>query len=242
MEDMKTIRIAIAALLVLAVAALAGVGRPEAAGGASDNLQAGITVTGTGDARQTPDRASLLFGVQTEGETGAKALAANSAALRGLIAALKAAGVDAKDLKTEHLDVSPRYDVEKVTESRGYSASSTLTVSDQPLDRASRLSDIAVNAGADTVSGPSLSVADRDAEYRRALQSAFEDARKKAEALAEAAGLSIGEVTAIAEGNQPSVMPMYATPELRASDVKAPIEPGSEQITAVVTVTFALGG
>jgi uncharacterized protein len=239
---MKTIRIAIAALLVLAVAALAGVGRPEAAESASEDPATGITVTGTGEVRKTPDRASLTFGVQTEGATSAKALADNSAATRRLIDALKAAGVSAKDLKTEHLDVSPRWDVDRVPEPRGYSASSTVTVSDQPLERASRLGDIAVNAGADTVSGPSLSVADRDAEYRRALERAFDDAREKAETLAAAAGVSVGKVTAIAEGSQPSYMPMYAAADRMTLEAKTPIEPGSEQVTAVVTVTFALGG
>jgi uncharacterized protein YggE len=239
---MKTIRIAIAVLLVLAVAALAGVGRPEAAESASEDPETGITVTGTGEVRQTPDRASLTFGLQTEGATSAKALADNSAATRRLIDALKAAGVSAKDLKTEHMDVSPRWDVDKVPEPRGYSASSSVTVSDQPLERASRLGDIAVNAGADTVSGPSLSVADRDAEYRRALERAFQDAREKAETLAAAAGVSVGKVTAIAEGSQPSYMPMYAAADRMRLEAKTPIEPGSEQVTAVVTVTFSLGG
>ena len=236
---MKIIRIAIAALLVLAIAALAGVGRPEAAESASESPAAGITVTGTGEVRQTPDRASLTFGIQTEAETADKALADNSAATRRLIAALKAAGVEAKDLKTENFDVSPRWDVDKVAGSPGYMANSMVTVSNQPLDRASRLSDVAVNAGADTVSGPSLSVADTKAEYRRALERAFEDAREKAETLAAAAGASVGKVTGIAEGSQPQ--PYFATAELRAADAKAPIEPGSEQVTAVVTVTFAIG-
>jgi uncharacterized protein len=236
---MKIARIAIAALLVLAVAALAGVGRPEAAGGAGDEAPNGITVTGTGDTRATPDRAHLTFGVQSQGATAEQALAANSADVRRLIQALKAAGVAAKDLKTEHFDVSPRYDVDKVTESRGYSANSMVSVSNQPLERARNLSDVGVKAGADTVSGPSLSVADRDAEYRRALERAFADARAKAEALAAAAGVSLGEVTAIVEGSQPQ--PFYATAE-RTLDAKTPIEPGSEEVTAVVTVTFALGG
>jgi uncharacterized protein len=236
---MKTIRIAIAVLLVLAVAALAGVGRPEAAESAGEGPQAGITVTGTGEVRQTPDRASLMFGIQTEGETADKAHAANSAATRQLIAALKAAGVEPKDLKTEHLDVSPRWDVDKVAAPRGYTANSMVTVSNQPLARASRLSDIAVDAGADTVSGPALSVADSKAEYRRALERAFEDAREKANTLAAAAGASLGKVTAIAEGSQPR--PYFAMAELRAADAEAPIEPGSEQVTAVVTVTFAIG-
>jgi uncharacterized protein YggE len=237
---MKILKITVAALLVLAVAALAGVGRPEAAGGAgNDDPRSGITVTGTGDMRATPDRAGLSFGVQSNGATAAEALAANSAELRRLIDALKAAGVEAKDLKTEHLDVSPRYDVDKVANQRGYSANSSLMVSDQPLDRASRLSGVAVAAGADTVSGPSLSVADREDRYRRALERAFDDARAKAEALAAAADVSLGEVTAMVEGSQPGDFPVYAAGRA-ALDAKAPIEPGSEQVTAVVTVTFAI--
>jgi uncharacterized protein len=237
---MKIIKIAVAALLVLALAALSGVGRPEAAGGASDKPGRGITVTGTGDLRATPNRADLSFGVQSNGSTAADALAANSAEVRRLIEALKNAGVAAKDLKTEHFDVSPRYDVDKVQTPRGYSASASVTVSNQPLDRAARLSDIAVASGADNVSGPSLSVADRDAQYRRALERAFDDARSKAETLAAAADVSLGEVTAIVEGSQPDG-PVYALAARSAED-RMPIEPGSEQITATVTVTFSLGG
>jgi uncharacterized protein len=236
---MNVLKIAAAAVVVLALAALVGVGRPETAGGASDEAPPpGITVTGTGETRATPDRADLSFGVQTEGSTAAKALAANSAAMRRLIAALSAAGVDPKDVKTEHLDVSPRWDVDKVPESPGYHASASVTVSNQPLERAARLADVGVTNGADTVSGPSLSVADRNAEYRRALERAVDDARTKAEELAAAAGVSLGEVTAIAEGSQPE-FPVYAR-AAQTLDTKAPIEPGSEQVTAVVTVTFAI--
>jgi uncharacterized protein YggE len=241
MRGMKILKITVAALLVLGVAALAGVARPEAAGGAADDDQGGITVTGSGEARATPNRASLSFSVQNEGANANEALAANSAAMRRLIAALKGAGVDPKDLKTEQLDVSPRYDPDKVEGSRGYSASSMLTATDQPLERASRLSDIGVAAGADSVSGPGLSVADQDAGYDRALERAVGDARAKAKVLADAAGVSLGEVTSIVEGSQPQ--PFYAM-ETRALalDAKAPIEPGSERVTAVVTMTFALGG
>lgn len=234
---MKVVKIALAVLLVLAVGALAGVGLPEPAGGASEDARDGITVTGTGDARATPDRANLSFGVQTDGATAASALAENSAATRRLIDALKDAGVDAKHLKTEHLDVSPRH--EDGRDDRGYSAQSMVSVSNQPLDRAARLADLGVRAGADSVSGPSLSLADPEAQYRRALERAFEDARAKAEVLAAAAGVALGEVTAIVEGQQYDG-PIWAM-ESRAADAKTPIEPGSERITASATVTFALG-
>jgi uncharacterized protein len=233
---MKIIQITAAALLVLAVAALAGVGRPEAAGGESDDAREGITVTGTAEVRSTPNRADLSFSVHAEGSTAAEALAAGSAELRRLIDALKGAGVDQKQLKTEYLGVNPRYDDGK-TPSNGYTADASLSVMGQSLERASRLIDLGVSAGADSVSGPSLSVADRDAQYRRALERAFDDARAKAEALAAAAGVSLGEVTAVVEGAQ------YSGPVLEMAmraEAKTPIEPGSEEISASVTVTFAI--
>lgn len=236
---MKIVKITVAALLVLGLAALAGVGRPEAAGGAAPDKNGGITVTGNGEIRTTPDRASLTFGLQTHGATAAEVQAAHAAQVKRLIAALKAAGVAAKDLKTEQFDVSPRYDPDKVDAQRGYSANSSVSVSNQPLDRASRLGEVGIAAGADSVSGPSLSVADPDSGYDRALERAVADAREKAKVLATAAGVSLGEVTAIVEGSSPE--PYYAA-EMRTLDAKMPIEPGSEQVTATVTVTFALGG
>src|SRR5688572_32726013 len=124
---MKVLKITAAALLVLAVAALAGVGVPETAVGASDDTGDGITVTGEVKATATPDRTSMSFGVQTEASTAERALAANSADVRRLIDALKAAGVSAKDLKTEQLDVSPRWDEDKVAEERGYQTSASVT-------------------------------------------------------------------------------------------------------------------
>jgi uncharacterized protein YggE len=65
---MKTIRIAAVALLVLAAAALAGVGRPDSAGGASAPSE-GITVNGVGTVQSVPDEAQMSFGVQTEAPT-----------------------------------------------------------------------------------------------------------------------------------------------------------------------------
>src|SRR5829696_2486830 len=169
---MKILTLTVAAALVLALTALAGVGRPEAAGGAAEEIHGGITVSGMGEIRARPDRASLSFSIRSDAGNAKEALAENSAAVRRLVAALKGAGVEAKDLKTEQFDVSPRYKPDEVEEARGYSASSMLTVSNQSLERAGRLSDIGVSAGADTVPGPSFSVADRNAEYRAALKRA----------------------------------------------------------------------
>jgi uncharacterized protein YggE len=236
---MKIIKITIAALLVLAVAALAGVGRPEGAGGASDDARVGITVTGTGHAKAVPDEAEFSLGVTSKGQTARAALAENSAQMQRLIAALKAAGVAEGDIKTQDVSVGQSY--EGSGQPNGYSAHNSVSVLIRDLDQAGVLLDAASRAGATDVYGPSLSRSDRDGFEAKALKDAVANARTRAKALAEAAGVSLGEVTAIVESSQPQPGPFYAMAGRAVADAKAPIQPGTEEVTAFVTVTFALG-
>src|ERR671910_2708253 len=108
---MKLVRISAVALLVLAAAAIAGVGRPDAAQGQAGEIQApaGISVNGTGSVATTPDVAELVFGVVTQGQTARAALTSNAAASRKLVAALRAAGVAAADIQTVQASLQPRY-------------------------------------------------------------------------------------------------------------------------------------
>ncbi len=92
------------------------------------------------------------------------------------------------------------------------------------------------------MSGPSLSVGDRDELYRKALKNAVEASRAKAEAIADAAGVKVGRVTAVVESagyEQQPPMP-YAAEAARDSVSSTPIEPGKQAIEATVTVTFAV--
>jgi uncharacterized protein YggE len=108
---MRILGIAIAAMLVLAAAALAGIGRPEAAGGAAaEEPRNGITVIGTGEVEAVPDEAEFSLGITTDGASAREALAANSARMHRLIAALKAAGVADRDIETQNVSVGPSYE------------------------------------------------------------------------------------------------------------------------------------
>jgi uncharacterized protein YggE len=235
---MKTIHIAIAALLVFGAAALAGIGRPESAGGASDEPKDGITVTGTGHVHAVPDEAEFSLGVTTKGQTAQEALAANSTRMRALIEALKGAGVADRDMQTRDVSVGANYEADG--KEGGYSARNSLSVRITELDRAGAILDAASRAGANEVYGPSLSRSDREGLETRALKDAVANARKRAEALADSAGVSLGDVTAISEQSQPDG-PVWAMAERAAADSEVPIEPGREEITASVTVTFAIG-
>jgi uncharacterized protein YggE len=234
---MTLVRIAAVASLALVVAALGGVARPEAAQSADEATPAGLTVTGLGSVRTVPDRASFSFGVETQAATARAALTQNAAEAKKLLDALRAAGIAAADLQTSQVSLNPRTD-ERGTGIVGYSAITTVTATLRDLSRAGAVVDAAVDAGANTVSGPSLTRGDTDAQYRQALRLAYADASTKAEALAAAAGKTLGAVTAIVESSSGSVP--YAVAKDAAASAAVEIAPGTQSVDAVVTVTFAL--
>jgi uncharacterized protein len=234
---MKPIRIAALVAVGAAVVAFAGVGRPESAGGA-EKPSGGITVTGVGTITSVPDKASFTIGVQTQGMTAREALAANSEQMRRVIEAVKAAGVAKSDIKTQDVSVSANYADEGRID--GYSARNSVLVTVRNLSKAGPILDAASNAGANEVYGPMLSRSDEDDLQAKALRGAVEDARTKAEVLAEAAGVQLGRVTALTEGSSGGPQPYYDGAVLAKSS-EAPIEPGTQDTQATVTVTFAIG-
>lgn len=230
---MKARHLLFAACVLLAASLFAGVGAPMFAHGL-DAKPGTVTVNGTGSVSAVPDMAQLSFGVTTEAETAADALAQNGDAAEKVIAAVKRAGIAAKDLQTQYVSLSPRY-TDRGDEILGYTASNTVSAIVRDLGRAGAVIDAAVAAGANNVSGPSLSRSDNESLYRAALKDAVADARTKAEALGEAGHFSIGKIDSVVEGGS-APMPVAE----RVAAPGTPIEPGTQQITASVTVTFEL--
>jgi uncharacterized protein len=234
---MRVARIGSLAVLAAAVVAFAGVGRPESAGSASSSSARTITVNGTGTVTTVPNRALFSFGVTTQGRTAVAALAENAAEIRKVIEALKAAGIAAKDIQTESVQLSPRYSNDGET-ILGYTASNTVAATTRDINRAGSIVDAAVAAGANQVSGPSLTRSDSNALYRQALKAAVADARLRAQAIAAASHVRLGPVRSVAEG---SSAPPPPVPFAKAADTgSTPIEPGTQQIQATVTVEFGI--
>lgn len=228
-------RIMLAAVLLLAAAAFAGVALPEGADAQQEPPEGArsVTVNGTGSVSAAPDRAQLSFGVESRAETAKAALAATAREVRAVLDALRRAG--ASELRTESVFVSPVAGEDGAV--GGFVASNTVSASIS-AGRAGALIDAAVAAGANQVYGPSLSSTDAESLYRRALEAAVAQARERGAVLAAAAGASLGEVTSIVEGGGGPVA--FAEAARAASDAGTPIEPGSRETTATVTVTFAL--
>jgi uncharacterized protein len=221
-----------AAVAVAAVVAFAGVGRPEAARGdiaAPDT----VTTTGHGSVSVVPDRATVTAGVHTQAVDAAAALAKNSAEMNDVVAALKANG--GSNLQTQTVSLQPQTDAQgQVT---GYAADDQVTA-ESAIAAAGKLIDAAVAAGANTVDGPSLSVSDRAGAYRKALAEAVTDARDKAQALGAAGAFGVGPVSAVTEESQTPQPIAFGVATAKSADT--PVEAGTQEVTADVTVTFRL--
>jgi uncharacterized protein len=219
---------------------LAASASPESLGVPALAAGEGITVTGTGSAEAVPDVAEWSFGVHTSGETADAALAANSEAMDRVVAALRDAGIDEEDLRTEQVSVYPRTSDDGLTVT-GYDASNTVRATIRSLDRAGATVDAAVAAGANQVYGPTLTLSDGRAQYAAAVEEAFDDAQARAEAIAEQAGLSLGAPVAIVEGGGGGAIPFDRAAMEGAAAADVAIQPGTQEVGATLTVTFAVG-
>ena len=219
--------------------ALALVATAPARAQAPASGQRTITVTGFGDVTAPNDAAFLTLGVSTTHRTAARALADTSARTRRVLAALTASGIDAEDIQTQ--SVSLRRTVRRATKQRKrkvvFTASNRVSVNVRDVSKLGALIGVAVKAGATRVAGIELFPSNENALYRQALGLAYDDAREKAELLADRADVTLGEPISIFEG-QNDFEPLLA--DTGGALSAAPIEPGRSTIGAFVTVVFAI--
>lgn len=234
MNRLRTILLLAGVLLV--AAAIAGVAQPRLGRSATPSSGTVITVTGNGTVHATPDRASFDFGVTSQGATAAEALSRNSAEARSIVDALKKAGIDSADIETTQVSLWPQTS-SNGTEIVGYQASNSVQVA-AGLARSGAIVDAAVGAGANNVDGPNLDTADKSSLYNEALKQALGDAKGKAQAIAEGAGLTLGSVVKVSEGVNTPPIPLFAQNKVAAAS-SVPIEAGTQQIQASVTVTYS---
>jgi hypothetical protein len=218
---------------LVAIAVVAALLAASSAGGVTaPPIERGITVSGTGSLQTVPDQAGFRFGVRTRGATAAGTLGAASAAARRVVAAIEAAGVAAADVQTDQVSLAPQFAKGRLT---GYVAADAVAVQIRDLGRLPAVIDGAVRAGATEVDGPSFSRSNGAELYRKALASAIADARAKAQAIAAATGTSVGAAVEVREGGDTG----GGFVAMAAAGGGPSIEPGTLEIDATVTVTFA---
>jgi len=218
---------------------------PAAAQGAAQvpSLDKVITVVGEGTVSVAPDIAMVRGGVTTQGKTAREASEANSKDMQAVIAALKEAGVEERDIKTTRLSIYPQMDSNKSGKARivGFQATNQVTVRLRDTSKIAGALDQMIAAGANEISGISFTVADPSKALDAARKDAVADARRKADIYAVAAGVRLGRAVQIQEGSvampfQPR--PMAFRAEAQAASV--PVSPGEETLRVNVSISFEL--
>jgi uncharacterized protein YggE len=212
-----------------------------------EDTPTGITVGGQGTATAPPDTATITLGVSALAETVAAARDEAAAALTAMIDSMRANGIAEDDIQTQNLSIYPEYDFRDDQQVlRGFRVSNTVTAILRDIDITSKVVDDAVAAGGDSTQIESLvfGIDDPEQLQKEAREKAVADARQRAETLASAGGVSLGEPRSITETSyQPPVI--YETSGRAAADTaqpvpSTPIEPGELDVIIDVTVTFAI--
>jgi uncharacterized protein len=201
------------------------------------DVQRTLTFTGSGDVELQPDTAQVNVSVHGTGDSSDAALAVATTKMKAVLQALKsldAVHIAEADLETQGVNTSRDWEYEG-----RYLSDQSLAVTINDPARSGAVIAAATAAGADSVDGPSFSLAEQSAAYRDALRGALADARSKADAAAAAMGVKILGTSTIAENSNGGGPIMYAADAAgKASQSEPPVQIGPVTVSAQVTVTF----
>jgi uncharacterized protein YggE len=203
-----------------------------------------VTVSASGAVSAEPDEATISSGVTSEAKTAREALSKNTEAMKKAIAELKSQGIEANDIQTTQFNVEPVYVYPKEGQPpnvTGYRVTNAVSVRVRNLDTLGGVLDQLVTVGANQVGGISFNVSKAETLKDDARKEAMANALRRAKLLAIAGGADVGEVMQISEEvNFQVPQPVVFARKMAMSAEAAPVERGSQQLEARVTVTWKL--
>lgn len=227
----------------LAIAAIGAMPmRALSQGGVALPARPEIVTSATGEAELAPDRAIVYVGVQTRGATAAAAARDNAQRQRAVIDAIASTGVARAQISTENFSVAPdtRYDQATGRSTvTGYVVSNVVKVEVNRIDQIPAIIDQALGKGANQINSLDFFSSNSDSARHEALAQAISRARGDAEAMARAAGGSLGslvELTSAESGPRPVYRMQVANAAVAA--VPTPIEPGLQKVQVSVSARW----
>ena len=205
-----------------------------------------LNLSAYGETRVAPDMATITLGVTSDGPPAAAALAANSAKMNQVVAALRRAGIADRDIQTSGLSLSPQYTYVENRPPRlnGYQAANQVTITVRDLTRLGPTLDATVGAGANTVAGISFGLQDPAAAENAARQAAVRSLQAKANLYATATGYRINRLVNLSEGGgyvPEAPQPMITRRAMAAAgDQQTPVSPGELNIRIDITGLYEL--
>jgi uncharacterized protein len=204
-----------------------------------------LDIVAQGSVRRVPDLAIISAGVVTQARDAKTAMASNATAMARVLTALRGAGVADRDMATAQIGLTPQY---RYAENQppvvtGYQANNSVSIRFRDVAKSGTILDALVAAGANQISGPTLTLDKPEAAQDEARADAIKIARARAELYAKAAGMTVKRIVAISEtGDIARPMPMMMERSMMVQTAaKSEIVPGEQDIGVSVSVTFELG-
>lgn len=207
----------------------------------AENAPSTISVSGSGSVKVKPDTAVLSLGVTQSAQGAVAAQSSVNQKIAAVKKALTDQGIAAEDISVSDLYVYARYDYKDEIETLvGYNASHQLEVRVRNLDEVGAVIDAALAAGANRMDGVRFLVEDQKTAYDQAMKLALEDARAKAQVLAQAEGMSLGQMTSMSEagGYAERGAVEYAVQDA-AAGASTQVDAGTVTVSAGVNACFA---
>ena len=232
-----------------------------------------ITLSGHGEVQAVPDIANVYFTISKDAATVKDAQNSVAVIEKKALDLLKAKGVEDKDIKTANASFYPKYEYQKsicpqipVGEGRagitvspsspyycpggkqvivGYTASESITVKVRKSDDAGAIMQELGTVGVTDLNGPNFTIDNEDALKAEARKKAIDDARVKAEVLANDLGVRLGRISTFSEGGGYGGPIYYAKDAMlqnSGSTAPAPAEipKGENTISSDVTITYEI--
>ena len=212
-----------------------------AAAQTSDSNSHRIIVSGEASVSVEPDIVQIRAGVTTDAKSAHEAADANAKAMGEVMDAIRKLGVPEKDVQTARYSLQPVYESGPQNRNRlvGFQASNSLLITVRDRDRIGQLIDEVVGVGANTMGNIEFMVSEPSKHLDDARVRAIEDARRRAELYAKAAGVKLGQPIEIIEQSA-SVPPQPMMMMRSAAERQTPISPGERTLRLSISVAYEI--
>lgn len=204
-----------------------------------------LDLTATGEVTRVPDVAIITAGVVSRSATATGALQDTADRMSRVLAALRRAGVEDRDIQTSSVNLNPeyRYPDNQAPQLTGYTASNSVTIRFRDIRNSGKILDALVGQGANQINGPNLTIDKPEAALDEARALAIANGRARAELYARGLGLRVARVVAVSESGGYAVPP--APPPVpmmmaRGERDSTTIQPGEQKLQVSVAMTFEL--
>src|SRR3954470_14397715 len=204
-----------------------------------------LDVRATGEVTRVPDLAIISPGVVTRSATASGAIQQAAARMARVREALRQAGIADRDIQTSTISLNPEYVYanNQPPKLNGYTASNQLSVRFRDIANAGKILDALVKEGANTISGPNLTIDKPEAALDEARARAVAMGRARADLYARSLGLRVVRVVSVSESGgyaPPPPMPPMVMMAERSQAADSKIDPGEQKLQVNVAMTFEL--